>query len=66
MNKMTMPIFDQAYPKIIEITFYFPEFAPTCKKLVHSINSFLRYRQFKSPVTRLATPISGHANPKMF
>ena len=43
---MTTPIFDQAHPKIIEITFCFPEFAPPCKKSVHSINSFLRYSQF--------------------
>ena len=37
---------DQVHPKIIEITFCFPEFAPPCKKSVHSINSFLRYSQF--------------------
>ena len=35
----------------------FPEFAQTCKKSVHFINSFLRYSQFWNPVTRLATPI---------
>ena len=43
---ITMPIFDQTQPKIIEITFSFPEFASVCKKSVHSINSFLRYSQF--------------------
>ena len=42
----TMPISDQAHPKIIEITFCFPQFAPSCKESVHSINSFLRYSQF--------------------
>ena len=56
---MTMPIFDQAHPKIIEITFCFPVFAPPCKKSFHFINSFLRYSQ-------LATPISGHAHPNIF
>ena len=35
-----MPIFDHTHPKIIQITFSFPEFAPACKKSVHSINSF--------------------------
>ena len=60
------PVFDQTHPIIIEITFCFPEFAPPCKKSVHSINSLLRYIQFQSPVTRLATPISGHAHPKNF
>ena len=50
-----MPIFDQAHPKIIEITFNFPEFAPPCKKLVNSINSFFP-----------STPTSGHANPEIF
>ena len=63
---MAMPNFDYIHPKIIEITFSFPIFAPVCKILVHSINSFLRYSQFKSPVTRLATPISDHAHPQMF
>ena len=53
-------------PKIIEITFCFPQFAPPCKKSVHSIYSSLRYSQFYSPVTRLGTPISGHAHPKHF
>ena len=60
------PIFDQAHPKIIEITFCFPDFAPPCKKSVHVINSLLRYSQFYSPVTRLVTPISGQAHPKSF
>ena len=46
MTRLTTPIFDQAYPKTIEVTFCFPEFAPPCKKSVHSINSFLRYSQF--------------------
>ena len=55
---MTTSIFGQAHPKIFEINF--PEFAPACKKSVHSINSFLRYSQFLSPVARLATPISDH------
>ena len=31
---MATPIFDTVYPKIIEITFGFPEFAPACKKSV--------------------------------
>ena len=52
--------------KIIEITFSFPEFAPACKKSVHSIYSFLRYHQFQSLVTRLATPNSDHAHLKTF
>ena len=66
MTWMAMPIFDHTHPRIIEITFSFPEFAPVCKKEVHSINSFLRYSQFKSPMTRLATPISNHAHSKDF
>ena len=33
-------------PKIIGITFSFLEFAPACKKSVHSIDSLLRYSQF--------------------
>ena len=61
-----LSIFDHAHPKIIEINFCFPGFAPPCKKSVHYINSFLRYSQLYSPVTRLATPITGHAQPKKF
>ena len=34
------------YPKIIESTFSFPEFAPPCKKSFPSICSLLRYSQF--------------------
>ena len=30
------------HPKIIKITFSFPEFAPACKKSVYAINLFLR------------------------
>ena len=58
---MAMPNFDHIHQKIIEITFSFPEFAPACKKLVHSINSFLRYS-----LTRLATLISDHAHSQIF
>ena len=39
-------IFYSVHPKIIEITFSFPDFKPVSKKSVHSINSFLRYSQF--------------------
>ena len=48
---MAVPIFDHAHPKSKEITFRLPEFAPTCKK---------------RPVSRLATPISDYAHPKLF
>ena len=37
---------DQAHPKIIEINFSVPEFAPACEKSVHSIYSFLSSSQF--------------------
>ena len=67
MDYMTMPISDHAHPKIIEIAFSFIEFAPACKKLVHSIYSILRYSQFyhdqTGPVT---TPIFYHAHPNFF
>ena len=38
--------YDHIHPKIIEATFSFPEFAPACKKSVHSINLFLRYSPY--------------------
>ena len=66
MNLMATPNFDHIHPKIIEITFSFPEFAQAHKKSVHSIYSFLRCSEFKSPVTRLATPISDQAKHKTF
>ena len=46
-SRMAMPIFDQAYPKITEITFSVPEFAPAHKKSVHSICSFLSTVNFR-------------------
>ena len=63
---MVMPIFQRAYSQISNITFSFPEFAPACKKSVHSIYSLLRYSQFYSPVTRLAAPIFDHSRPNFF
>ena len=48
------------------LTFSFPEFVQTCKKSVYSIRSFLKYSQFQNPVTKLATPIFDHAQPKIF
>ena len=38
---MTKPISEHTHPKIIELTFSFPESPPTCKKSVLSIYSFL-------------------------
>ena len=51
---MATSISDHTHPKIIEITFSFPEFVPECKKekkSVHSVYSFLRYNQLQSPMT---------------
>ena len=61
-----MPISDHTNPKIIKITFSFPNFAPECKISVHSIYSFWRYNQLQSPITRLATPIFDNAHLKKF
>lgn len=54
--------FDYAHSKMIESTFRIPEFVPVCKKLVYSICSSLRYSQFLSSMTRLATLIFDHAH----
>ena len=57
-----MPIFDQTHPRIIEIAFSFPEFAPACKKTFHSIifdiQSILESHD--------QTGISGNAHSKLF
>ena len=58
--------FDHAHPQIIESTFSFLEFAPACKKSFHSIYSILRYSQFLSPVTSLATPVFEHPTLQLF
>ena len=58
-----MPISDHTNPKYIEMTLQC-ELAPAGKISVHSIYSFLKYSHFQSPVTRLAMPISDHAQPK--
>ena len=59
-----MAIFDNAPLKAIESTLSFPGFAVACKKSVYSICTFLRYSQFYSPATKLATPILDHDQPK--
>ena len=51
---------------MIESTFSFPGFVPACKKSVYSICPVLRYCEFYSPTTRLATPILDHAHPINF
>ena len=43
---MVMPIFDHPHPKIIEVTFSFPEFVPASKEPAYFICAFLRYIQF--------------------
>ena len=53
-----------AYPKIIEATFSFPQFVASYKKSIYSNCSFLRYIQFYSLPTRLSAPISDHSHPK--
>ena len=53
-------------PKITEITFSCPEFAPACKISIHSIYSFLRYSKFPSSVNRLTMPIFNHSHAKFF
>ena len=40
-----------------------PEFVSPFKKSVYSIDSIMRYSQFKSPVTRVAAPIFEHIFP---
>ena len=61
-----MAISHHAHPKIIEITFGFPEFAPACKISVHSIYSFLRYSQFKSPWPDWPQPFLTMSTQKVF
>ena len=63
-TKQPRPYLTTPTQKFFEISFNFPEFAPACKISVHYIYSFLRYSQFKSQVTRLATTIFGHVHPK--
>ena len=66
MNLQAMASFDHAHSKIIESTFSFPEVVTAPKKSVYSLCSFLRYSQFSSPVTRLATTTFYHAQPRNF
>ena len=61
-----MLIFDHTHLKIIEATFSFPDFVTTLKKSAYAICAFLRYSQFYSPVTRLATPIFDQTHLKFF
>ena len=45
---------------IIKVTLGFPEFISTDQKSVYSIHFFVRYNQFKNPVTRVGTPTYDH------
>ena len=62
---MATSISYHTHPKIIEITLRC-EFVPACKISVHSIYSFWRHGQFQSPMKRLTTPVSDHAQLKHF
>ena len=64
MTLKPMPIFDHAHPTTITLSFL--EFVSANKKSVYSINSFLSYSQFKSPMTRMATHIFPHNHPNIF
>ena len=46
--------------------FFLSRICTNTKKSVHSINSFLRYSQFQSPMTRPTTPFFDHVHPKIF
>ena len=43
-----------------------PEFSSPFQKWVYSIDSFMRYSQFKSPVTEVGTPVFHHTHPNIF
>ena len=58
--------FDQSHPKIIKATFSFPEFVSKNRESVCSVTSFLKYSQFQSFVTRVASPIFDHAHLNIF
>ena len=45
---------DHGPPKIVKVTFTFPEFVLINHKLVYPISFLLRCSQFKSSVTRMA------------
>ena len=60
--KGVTPSFDHAHQIIIS----FPEFVSPFKKSIYSINSFMKYNQFKSPATRVATLIFDHIHPSIF
>ena len=55
---MTTPVFDNAHPKIIAITFSVPEFVLTCKNSVYSNCWFITEMQsnLESPYLFLAMP----------
>ena len=60
--KGATPTFDYAHPIISS----FPEFVLPLKKSVYSIDSFMTYNQFKSPMARVTTPIFKHTLPNIF
>ena len=57
-----IPTFDHAHPIIIS----YLEFLSPFKKSVYSIDSLIRYSQFKSLVTRVDTPIFDYTHRCFF
>ena len=57
-----IPTFDHAHPIIIS----YLEFLSPFKKSVYSIDSLIRYSQFKSLVTRVDTPIFDYTHRCIF
>ena len=54
--------FDDAQPIIVS----YSKFMSPCTKLVYSIDFFMRYSQFKNPLTRVGTSIFDSAHSNIF
>ena len=60
--KRASETFDHAHPIFIS----YSEFVSPPKKSIDSIDSFMRYSQFKRLVTRVATSTYDHSHPNIF
>ena len=60
--KVASATLDHGYKIII----CYSKIVSPCKKTVCCIDSFMRYSQFKSPVSRVATPIFDQTHPNIF
>ena len=64
VTRVVTPTF--VHTTFVKVTFSFDEFVSPCKQSVYFTDSFLRYCQIQSRITRVAKPIFDHTQLNVF